>query len=128
MAQSKKSKAKMIAKLNAKLSAGAKPRFPADRHEIKTVALDKIQASLKEQGAVHPSQLPQFEPQLQFIISNRYYEVAALKAMEKARATAAFICETGMGGWSLELQYSSDDVIGEVAKAYDDACDEMGLE
>lgn len=103
------------------------PKYAKDRNEVSTVALDAIHNSLRLQGATGPEQFPDREPQLQFIISNRYYEAAALHAMTKANALAAAIVPTGMGGWSLELLYRDDNDTEKVRDAYNRACDKRGL-
>lgn len=104
-----------------------KPKFTADRNDINTVELDKLTASLTKQDAKHPRQMLAFNPQLQLIISNRYYEEAALAAMDQGTATAAYICPTGLGGWSLELYYGDDDDVSRVSSKYNAECDARGL-
>lgn len=104
-----------------------KKTFPKDRYEVKTIALRSLQQALTAQGAKPANQMREFNPHVQFIISNSYYEAAALKAMEQAPAAAAFICPTGLGGWSLEMQYDDEDAINRVQDVYNAECDAMGL-
>lgn len=104
-----------------------KNKFPKGRNNVETVTLHKLQHALHMQNAKPARQMVSFDPQLQFIISNRYYEQAALKAMENGVATAAHICPTGMGGWSLELYYADREAMQRVRHAYHAECDALGL-
>ena len=112
--------AKTVAKMKARV------RFEK-RDEIGPVSFREIGPLLQSQGAVPAPEYSGFDPQLQFILSNRFYAEAAAKALRAGRAKAFFVCQTGFGGVSMELQYASAKEAARVGDIYNAECDRMKL-
>jgi hypothetical protein len=76
------------------------------------------------------AQLPtnQFDPQIQFILSDHRYKKAARKALEKygAHVVRYFDCPTGMGGISLELEVADEEAENAMGVIYNRLLDAVG--
>lgn len=91
------------------------------------VYLPNIEAIVKELKRQKASQAqPSFAPQAQFILCNRYYAEAALIAIRAGKVIAYYLSDTRLGGYSLELQMSSE-TAGVVLDAYNAECDRRDL-
>ena len=105
----------------------AKKKFPADRNEVGHVDLTSITKALFAQGTVSAADAKGgFDPQLQFILTNRHYAASALAAIKAGKVEAAHIMPTGMGGYSFEVQ-CSDETVASVRATYNRECDALGL-